>query len=132
MVHRSGGLFVVENAAAETRRASALEISPTGPIYGAKMRQPKGAVRELEDSVWSQHGLPGWDDLALPRGLHVDGARRPLRVPVEAVSLRDLAGEDSIELRFELPAGSYATVLIEELFPGEAIVEGGGEGAGET
>ena len=105
----------------------------------AKMRQPRGAARELEDSVWREHGLPSWDDLRLPRGLHVDGARRPLRVPVEGASLRSLPSEDAIELHFELPAGSYATVLIEEIFAGEAIVEGAGdggeavvEGGGET
>jgi tRNA pseudouridine13 synthase len=124
MVHRSGGLFIVENASVDAARASTLEISPTGPIYGAKMRQPRGAARELEDAVWRERSLPSWDDVALPRGLHVDGARRPLRVPVGGASLQPLADESAIELRFELPAGSYATVLIEELFPGEAIVEG--------
>ena len=123
MVHRSGGLFLVADAAAESARAAALEISPTGPIFGAKMRQPGGAVRELEESVWREQGLPSWDDLELPRGLHVDGTRRALRVPIGAASQRAL-DDDAIELRFELPAGSYATVLIEELFPGEAIAEG--------
>ncbi len=123
MVHRSGGLFPVTDAAAESARAAALEISPTGPIFGAKMRQPGGAVRELEESVWREQGLPSWDDLELPRGLKVDGTRRALRVPIGAASQRAL-DDDSIELRFELPAGSYATVLIEELFPGEAIAEG--------
>ena len=118
MVHRSGGLFLVGDAAAESARAAALEISPTGPIFGAKMRQPAGAVRELEESVWREQGLPTWDDLELPRGLHVDGTRRALRVPIGAASLRVLSEEDAIELRFELPAGSYATVLIEELFAG--------------
>jgi tRNA pseudouridine13 synthase len=126
MVHRSGGLFLVDDAVAESPRAAALEISPTGPIYGGKMRQPQGAARELEDSVWRERDLPTWDHLALPRGLQVDGTRRPLRVPVTGWSLRPLPGEDAIELRFELPAGSYATVLVEELFPGDTIAEGGG------
>jgi tRNA pseudouridine13 synthase len=122
-VHRSGGLFLVADAAAESARAAALEISPTGPIFGAKMRQPGEAVRELEESIWREQGLPSWDDLELPRGLHVDGTRRALRVPIGAASQQTL-DDDAIELRFELPAGSYATVLIEELFPGEAIAEG--------
>ena len=73
--------------------------------------------------MWREQGLPSWDDLELPRGLKVDGTRRALRVPIGAASQRVL-DDDSIELRFELPAGSYATVLIEELFPGEAIAEG--------
>jgi tRNA pseudouridine13 synthase len=129
VVHRSGGLFVVDDAVAESPRAAEFEISPTGPIFGAKMRQPRGAARELEAAVWSERQLPDWDDLALPRGLRVDGTRRPLRVPVTGASLQRLAGEETIELRFELPAGSYATVLIEELFPETTIVEGGA-GAG--
>jgi tRNA(Glu) U13 pseudouridine synthase TruD len=40
------------------------------------------------------------------------------------VSLDALDNESAIELRFELPAGSYATVLVEELFPAEPIDEG--------
>jgi tRNA pseudouridine13 synthase len=123
LVHRSGGLFLVGDASAESARAAALDISPTGPIFGTKMRQPGGAVRELEESVWREQGLPGWDELELPRGLHVDGTRRALRVPIGDASQQTL-DDDAIELRFELPAGSYATVLIEELFPREVIAEG--------
>jgi tRNA pseudouridine13 synthase len=126
VVHRSGGLFSVPDAAAEAARAAALEISPTGPIYGAKMRSAAGAVAELEESVWREQGLGSWRDLSPPRGLSIDGARRALRVPVGGASARALE-EGSIELRFELPAGSYATVLIEELFPGEEIEEGSGK-----
>jgi tRNA pseudouridine13 synthase len=122
-VHRSGGLFLITDAAAESARAETIEISPTGPIFGAKMRQPTGEVRALEEAVWSDYGLPSWGDLAPPRGLSVDGTRRALRVPVTSPSLRQVE-DDAIELRFELPAGSYATVLIDELFPGEAILEG--------
>jgi hypothetical protein len=51
-------------------------------------------------------------------------------VPIGAASAEALA-DGSLELRFELPAGSYATVLIEELFPGEPIEEGGVSAAGE-
>ena len=41
------------------------------------------------------------------------GARRPLRVPV---TLEDARAEgDVLHLRFTLPAGSYATVLLREL-----------------
>ena len=76
-------------------------------------------MRELEESVWREQGLPSWGELELPRGLNVDGTRRALRVPIGDASQRMLDG-DAIELRFELPAGSYATVLIEELFPGES------------
>ena len=150
VVHRSGGLFLVEDASAESGRADAFEISPTGPIYGGKMRPAAGAVAELEEAVWRERGLGSWRDLPLPRGLRVDGARRPLRVPVRGASARVPVGGASarvpaagasarvpadgastgvpadgmLELRFELSAGSYATVLLEDLFPGEEIEEG--------
>ena len=129
MLHRSGGLFLVADAATEAARAAALEISPTGPIFGGKMRAAAGAVRELEESVWQELGLPSWDDLELPRGLNVDGTRRALRVPVTGASIERIDG-DAIELRFELPAGSYATVMVEELFPGETIEEGAADAGG--
>jgi tRNA pseudouridine13 synthase len=123
VVHRSGGLFLVPDAAAEAARAAALEISPTGPIYGGKMRPAAGAVAELEAAVWREQGLGSWRELSPPRGLSVDGARRALRVPVGGASARVL-DDDALELRFELEAGSYATVLIEEVLLGQEIEEG--------
>jgi tRNA pseudouridine13 synthase len=120
VLHRSGGLFLVEDSSAEAPRAEAFEISPTGPIYGGKMRPAAGVVGELEEALWRERDLPSWRDLRPPRGLRVDGTRRPLRVPVGAASAA-AAADGALELRFELPAGSYATVLVEELFPGEAI-----------
>ena len=128
VVHRTGGLFVVRDAAVESDRAATFEVSPTGPIYGGKMRAAFGVVAEVEEAVWRAHGLASWRDLRAPRGLRVDGARRALRVPVgDAVGTPIVGG--ALELRFELPAGSYATVLLEELFPGETIEEGGGAGS---
>ena len=93
------------------------------------MRAAAGAVRELEESVWQEMDLPSWNDLELPRGLNVDGARRALRVPVIGASL-DRIEDDAFQLRFELPAGSYATVMVEELFPGETIAEGSADAGG--
>jgi tRNA(Glu) U13 pseudouridine synthase TruD len=52
--------------------------------------------------------------LCPPRGLRLRGGRRSLRVRPEDVSLeRD---GDALALRFRLPRGSYATVLLEEVF----------------
>ena len=44
------------------------------------------------------------------------GARRPLCVPVKNTSVK--ADSDSILLQFDLPAGSYATVVINILLNG--------------
>jgi tRNA(Glu) U13 pseudouridine synthase TruD len=45
------------------------------------------------------------------------GARRPLRVPVANTSIGSGVDEHGgyVRVQFELPAGSYATVLIDEL-----------------
>ena len=132
VLHRSGGLFVVEDAQRESPRADRLEISPTGPIYGAKMRSPLGVEAELEQAVWREHGLGSWGEMRPPRGLRIDGGRRALRVPVPGAVAEPHAEEESLELRFELPSGSYATVLLEELFPGEVIEEGREPSSGEA
>ena len=54
------------------------------------------------------------EELRPPRGIRLRGARRALRVRPAAASA--VAIEGGIELRFALPPGSYATVLVEELF----------------
>ena len=112
VVHASGGLFRVDDPEAEAARAAAFEISPTGPIFGTRVLAPGGEVAECERAVLDRHGIdPG--SLRVPRGIRLRGARRSLRVRPQATSVRRVA--DGLELRFTLPAGSYATVLLEEV-----------------
>jgi tRNA pseudouridine13 synthase len=113
-LHASGASFLVEDAERETPRASAFEISATGPIFGSRTLEPRGAPRERERAVYRELGLPSWERLRLPRGIRLRGARRPLRVRPEAASCEPL-GEGAVRLSFALPPGSYATVLVEEL-----------------
>jgi len=113
----SGGLFVVEDAEREGRRAASFEISATGPIFGlgrSREREPTGAPGAREREVLDAMGVTRRAPLP---GLRLPGARRPLRVPVAAAVAEH--GGDVLRLRFELPPGSYATVLIEDLFEGE-------------
>jgi tRNA pseudouridine13 synthase len=113
-VVESGGLFVVEDPKVENQRASRFEISATGPIFGTKMMPASGAVALREEAWMGEFGIPLGDALQPPRGIRIPGTRRPYRV-----ALKDpvLAREgEAIRLGFELPAGSYATVLLEELF----------------
>ena len=101
-------------------RTALFAISPSGPLWGAKMRLPAGKVLQLEQSILASYGV-GDEHLARMKKV-AKGARRPLRVKVEKPSA--LMGSDSngdfIELVFELPAGSYATVAVEHLLSGEA------------
>lgn len=117
VVHGSGGLFPVEDPAREAPRAAAFEISATGPIFGTRAGQrdpaPAGAPAEREAHAAACFGL---DPAAMPpppRGIRLPGGRRALRARPEAASTRHEG--DRLRLVFQLPPGSYATVLLEEL-----------------
>lgn len=112
----SGGLFLVEDLERENERARRFEISATGPLFGTRMERPAGAVREREDAVLRGLGIDP-DGLRPPRGVRLRGGRRPFRVPVGDLQVAEEA-DGSLRLRFELPSGSYATVLLEELLGG--------------
>ena len=112
VLHASGGLFVVEDPEAERARLNTFALSATGPIFGTRTLAPRYAVAEREARICAAHGVPV--PLRPPRGLRLRGGRRPLRVRPEDLSLeRD---GDAVALHFGLPRGSYATVLLEELF----------------
>ncbi len=105
----TGGLFLVEDALAETRRLEAGEIDITGPIYGSKLWMAQGVPGEKERSLLEEAGLT----LASFKPFKSPGTRRPLRVIPGDVELNQEG--DVLTLSFFLPSGSYATVLLEEL-----------------
>jgi tRNA pseudouridine13 synthase len=112
MVHESGGCFVVEDVAREAVRAAAFEISATGPIFGTKVLEAEGEAQLREQRVLERFDLLP-ENLRVPRGIRLRGARRALRVrPGAATAERH---DDGLLIRFSLPPGSYATVLVEEL-----------------
>lgn len=128
-LHASGAHFEVTDPEAEGPRAAALEISATGPLPGARMDQPKGATADLEARILAEEGWtgaqakPGRDSTPDNGGRSrkpfrvraLPGERRPLRVPLPEVSVETAPAEGDLVLRFELPPGSYATALLEEL-----------------
>ncbi len=111
--------------------AASLEISPTGPILGHKMRSPKGEALRLEQQVAKALKLPWIYELPRLRRHHLAGGRRPLRVPVTDLGLSHEPSTSTARIEVVLPPGSYVTVLLEELFP-EEIVETPSPGAAET
>lgn len=121
VVHASGGLFLVDDPAREAPRAAAFEISATGPMIGTRSGRrdpaPTGAPAAREAAAAARFGVDLAAPLALPRGLRLPGARRALRVrPGEARAEHESEGEiGRFRLHFTLPAGSYATVLLEAL-----------------
>ena len=108
---RLGGMFLVEDPEAEQPRAQRWEISPTGPMFGRKIKAAAedAAGIELESAAALGVRIEDFDTET--------GARRPLRVRPTDTTLA--AGTDDhgphITVAFSLPAGSFATVLLREL-----------------
>lgn len=114
--HDPPAMFDVEDVATETLRMQRFEISPTGPLFGKNTRPAGAQAASLEQSVLEMSGLS--TDQVARLG---PGSRRALRLPCpQDLSLTE--PEPSVlELRFTLPAGAYATVLLEEVANLEAF-----------
>ena len=110
--HDNGAPFLVTNAAVEQPRADAFEISPSGPIFGYKMRLPTDDVLALETSILADEGVR-FEVFRKVVGIRLPGTRRPLRM---AMQLHEVSavGDVGVCLSFTLPAGGYATVVLEE------------------
>lgn len=114
--HDTGGVFRVEDAAAEQPRADAFEISPTGPLPGPEMRRAEGMPGEIEETVLREADRR-LEDFPSTGPFRVSGGRRALRFPLRDVSVEpghDEAG-DYLEFRFTLPPGCYATAVLREV-----------------
>lgn len=114
----NGAKFTVENAAAEQPRADTFEISPTGPIFGTSMMQPKGREAELEEEVLREAKLT-LASFDIGKGLSQKGDRRPFRYRAGEVEAGYKDG--ALTLKFALPKGCYATVLLKEITKDEKV-----------
>lgn len=95
------------------RRLENLDIHPTGPLCGAGQSRAEDEAAALEHGVIAQYpelaaGLAACD---------LKPARRALRVRVHGLQREWLDGD--LQLSFALPAGSFATVLLDMLGPVE-------------
>jgi tRNA pseudouridine13 synthase len=110
--HDNGACFLVEDASVEAERAEIFEISPSGPLFGCKMKLPRGIPLEKEKSVLEEEGI-ALEDFSLPGGLRMEGERRPLRIRLkDPVAEMDDA---ALVLEFSLPRGAYATSVLKEI-----------------
>lgn len=119
----SGGLFVCTDVQTDGERAESGELSPTGPIAGARMPWPSGVPLTLERRVVAE--TFGQDfDLADARRLGA-GSRRALRLSVEQLRWEIVPGEvleeegnsgACIRVTFVLPKGAYATTVLAAAF----------------
>ncbi len=114
--HENGAVFRVEDEAAEAPRAAAFEISATGPLFGFRMTEPDGMPGEIEQKVLADQAMTA-DSFRPGRDMKFQGTRRPLRFRPESLEVE--ATEDRfgpyLELRFTLPSGCYATMLLREI-----------------
>jgi tRNA pseudouridine13 synthase len=115
----SGGLFACADVQADAERASRGELSPTGPLVGARMRSPEGAPGELEQRIAAATLGEGFD-LAGTRRLG-EGTRRALRMWVEDLRCESSEvdpghGAACVRVYFVLPKGAYATTVLETVF----------------
>ncbi|MDP6538773.1 MAG: tRNA pseudouridine(13) synthase TruD [Planctomycetota bacterium] len=95
------------------RPPSPFEESATGPLVGWKAPLATGRPGSVERAVLAERGIDPAAFQGILPGLSPRGARRALRVPLTAVELRGAGDERT--LAFELPAGAYATVVLDEL-----------------
>lgn len=120
----SGGIFTVadEEIAATQARLDIGELAITGPMFGGRMRAPTegsaAAAREAAALATLAPDEAAQQELFRAMGPLAEGTRRPLLVA--------LGGEDpfvtphpedpaALVLRFSLPPGSYATVVLAEV-----------------
>ncbi len=111
--HSNGAPFNVDNASVEQMRADVFEISPTGPIFGYKMRQPTGHVEKMEMELLLEEDVK-LETFRKVAGIRLPGTRRPFRIKMEVHEIQPI--DHGLHLCFTLPAGGYATVVLDELF----------------
>lgn len=116
--------FVCEEPSVDQARLDRGEICLTGPLFGPRMPSPPSETvpADLELEILARCGIPRE---AARKRIPLPGSRRPLQIPIPEVMVdhaeaETVAGDSSsiepaIHLRFTLPPGCYATVLLREL-----------------
>ncbi len=111
MLDGSHSVFRVDTVDADIEaRLQRLDLHPTGPLWGRIRRPLSDQALAREAALLGECGI--WRQGLERAGL--EHARRSLRVKVSRLEWEARAGA-SLELRFSLPSGSYATAVLREL-----------------
>lgn len=122
--HDTGGVFRVEDAAAESERAARGEISATGTLFGRKVKPLTDEAGDFEREILERFGLT--PEVFSSRR----GDRRLSRVFLEDAFVT--AAEDGFVVSFFLPRGSFATSVLREVMKVDVDVSGGPDDEGDA
>lgn len=117
--HDNGAVFRVGAAdvigGALGPRLAALEVSPTGPLWGAGMTRPGSSIAAVETEALEAFSVTLKAVPAIAG--RPKGARRPFRVPVYDPVAESGSDEHGpyVRLAYGLPAGAYATIVAGEI-----------------
>jgi tRNA pseudouridine13 synthase len=120
-----GGLFVATDLEREQARFDARETVTAGPMFGRKTFAAHGEAAEREAGVLPAAGLTPASFAGF--GKLLEGTRR--HNVVYAGELAVQLENGGAQLSFTLPAGSYATVLLQEILKAAAADEEPAEGS---
>lgn len=114
--HDNGACFLVTAPAEEQPRADRLEISPTAPLFGYKVKLAEAQTGILEQALLTNEGIQ-LEDFRLGAGISMPGERRPLRIPISGIATSQQG--DQLTVSFALPKGSFATTVLREVMKAE-------------
>ena len=101
-------------------RVEGFELSPSGPMWGTTMERTSGQVDQAELAALAQVGVEPADlEACEARGGYsmIGGDRRPMRMQVIDPQVEGGSDEHGgyIRCAFELPRGSFATTVMDEI-----------------
>lgn len=113
-------------------RLASFEVSPSGPMWGTTMARASGGIDDVELKALASAGVTVEDLHACEArdGYQmIGGDRRPMRIPVIDPDVEGGVDEHGSYVRcsFELPRGSFATTVMDEVMkvpPGEEPSDG--------
>jgi tRNA pseudouridine13 synthase len=108
-------------------RLTKFEISPSGPMWGSEMPRASGAVdtAELEALAGASMGPEDLMSIEMRNLEMVRGDRRPLRIKLSDPDVEGGVDENGPYIRcaFELPRGSFATTVMDEIMKGDPLAD---------
>ena len=114
-LEESGAFFGATGSDGDGALAATGRAAPTGPLVGYDMRYAGGEPGRLEQRLATEAGAEPEDFRKVQ--VRARGARRPLRILLKEASIEP-EDDSTVVVRFVLPPGAFATVVLEHLMAG--------------